>query len=82
MGISGDSPFKIFIYERSPILNGGSFVNNKYPPAMPVDIYSRGSACAAERKSVNPLLAGGCAACRLSLSVHKQTSPIDIDYFR
>ena len=38
------------------------------------------SACAAERKSVNPLLAGGCAACRLSLSVQKQTSPIDIDH--
>lgn len=29
MGISGDSPFKIFIYERSPILNGGSFVNKE-----------------------------------------------------
>lgn len=43
--------------------------------------FTKGSACAAERKSVNPLLAGGCAACRLSLSVHKQTSPIDIDHF-
>ena len=46
----------------------------------PPDFYKEGSACAAERKSVNPLLAGGCAACRLSLSVHKQTSPIGIDH--
>ncbi len=46
-----------------------------------INEYKKRSACAAERKSVNPLLAGGCAACRLSLSVHKQTSPIGIDHF-
>ena len=45
-----------------------------------INEYKKRSACAAERKSVNPLLAGGCAACRLSLSVQKQTSPIGIDH--
>ncbi len=53
-----------------------------FESAYGLEINKKRSACAAERKSVNPLLAGGCAACRLSLSVHKQTSPIDIDHLK
>ena len=38
------------------------------------------SACAAERKSVNPLSQVGAPLCRIRLSVHKQTLPIVTDH--